>query len=110
MIILEENNRLDKNNLDIVLFEQFQSRLHSSKNTDESFKLLCAKCSYHTIEYNQWIEKGFEGNEIINIYTRNRDVLAHNNQKILSIGNLIVLVESKNTGKGFSLSEDKHFQ
>ena len=106
VVILEENNRLDKNDPDAVLFEQFLSRLRDGENTDEDFELLRTKCSYHTMGHDQWIEKGFEDNETINIYTRNKDVLAHNNRKILSVGNPIALVESENTGRGSSLSED----
>ena len=79
VIILEENNRLDLNDPDAVLFEQFLSRLHNGENTDDDFELLCTKYSYYTIEQNEWIEKGFEDNDIISIYTTNREVLAHNN-------------------------------
>ena len=57
MVILEENNRLDKNDPDAVLFEQFLSRLRNGENTDEDFELLRAKCSYHTMGHDQWIEK-----------------------------------------------------
>ena len=40
------------------------------------------------------------------MHTRNKDVLAHNDRRILSVGNPIALVESENTGRGSSLSED----
>ena len=53
MVILEENNRLDKNNPDTVLFEQLLSRLCNSENTDKNFKLLYVKYSYYTMEYNE---------------------------------------------------------
>ena len=83
----------------MVLFEQFLLRLRNGENTDNNFKLLCTKCSYYTIEHNKQIEKGFEDDNIISIYTTNREVLAYNNRKIVYIGNPIVLVESKNMGK-----------
>lgn len=62
-----------------MLFEQFLSRIRNGKNTDEDFELLRIKCSYHTITHNQWIEKGFEENEKINMCTRNKDILDHDN-------------------------------
>ena len=56
--------------------------------------------------HNEWIEKGFEDDNIISIYTTNREVLAHNNRKIVHIGNPIALVESKNIGRGTIFSDD----
>ena len=103
---MEENNRLDLNNPDAVLFEQFLSRLHNSENTNDNFELLRTKCSYYTMGHNEWIEKGFEDNDTISIYTTNREVLVHNNWKIVQVRNPIALVEGKNTGRATSLSDD----
>ena len=58
------------------------------------------------MRYDQWIEKGFEDNGMTNMRTRNKDILVHNNRKILSAGNPIALVESENTGRASNLSED----
>ena len=52
------------------------------------------------------LKKGFEDNEIINIFTANWEVLVHSNCEILNIGDPIALVESENTRKGSLLSED----
>ena len=72
-------------------------RLCNSENTNEDFELLWIKCSYYTIEHNSWIEKGFEDNNIMNIFSRNKDILSHNNRKIFSTDNPIALVKSENT-------------
>ena len=51
VVMLEENNRLDKNNLDIILFEEFLSWLHNGVNAEDDFNLLHAKCSYYSMDY-----------------------------------------------------------
>ena len=96
VVILEENNRLDKNNPVAMLFEAFLLRLCNQENADNDFELLQTKCSYRAMRHNEQIEKGFEDNETINVFATNLEDLAHNNQKILNVGNLIALVKSKN--------------
>ena len=56
--------------------------------------------------YNEQIEKGFEDDDTISIYTRNREVLVHNNRKVAQVGNPTALVESKYIGKGASFSNN----
>ena len=49
VIILEENNRLDLNDEDAVLFNNFLNRLRNGSNTEEDWDILCKKCSYCSI-------------------------------------------------------------
>ena len=67
VVILEENNRLDQNDPDTVLFEKFLSKLHNDENNNDVFELLCMKYSYYTIEHNEWIEKKFKDDDTISI-------------------------------------------
>ena len=84
----------------------FLLRLRNSENTDDDFELLRTKCSYYTIGHNEWIEKGFEDDDIISIYTTNTEVLAHNNRKVAQVGNPTALVESEYIEKGTSFSDN----
>ena len=89
-----------------MLFEAFLLRLCNQENADNDFELLQTKCSYCAMRHNEQIEKDFEDNETINVFATNLEDLAHNNQKILNVGNLIALVKSKNARKDSLLSKD----
>ena len=89
VVILEENNRLNKSDSDAVLFEEFLSRLRDGENTKSDFNILREKCSYFYMGHEKWKEKGFENDNVIHIFNTNKEVLAHNNKKLLNLKNKI---------------------
>ena len=97
MVILEENQRLDKDDPDAILFEEFLIRLRDGLNNDDDYNLLRAKCSYYSMGDTKWKNNGFDDNDTIHIYRRNSDVLSHNNERIKTVGYPIALIQSKNT-------------
>ena len=107
VVILEENNRLNKSDSDAVLFEEFLSRLRDGENTKSDFNILREKCSYFYMGHEKWKEKGFENDNVIHIFNTNKEVLAHNNKKLLNLRNKIALIECINTGNGASMNDDK---
>ena len=106
VIILEENNRLDRSDPDAVLFDEFLNRLRNRENTTEDWNLLRKKCSYCSIGHAGWVNKGFEEDNVIHLFTNNREVEQHNNMKIKKVGNPIALIESENTGRARTMKED----
>ena len=52
-------------------------------------------------------EKRFENDDVIHIFNTNKEVLAHNNKKLLNLRNKIALIECVNTGNGASMNDDK---
>ena len=81
--------------------------MHNGENTEDDWNLLRTKCSYFSMEPNGWKDNGFEEKDVIHLYTRNKDVLAKNNRRILSVGNPIVLVQCKNRGKALDFRDDR---
>jgi hypothetical protein len=106
VIILEENNRLDKNDDDAVLFDNFLNRLRDGINTEDDWNILRTKCSYCSIGHAGWVSRGFEGNDVIHLYTTNKEVSSHNHKKIMDVGNPIALIEVEHTGKGKSMKDE----
>ena len=56
---------------------------------------------------NGWKDNRFEEKDVIHLCTKNKDVLAENNRRILSVGNPIVLVQSKNRDKASVFCNDR---
>ena len=67
VIILEENNRLDCNDKDAVAFDNFLNRLRNRNNIEDDWNLLHTKYSYYSIEHAGWVNRGFEGNDVIHL-------------------------------------------
>lgn len=108
IIVLEENNRLDMNDPDAVIFDDFLMRLRDGKNTEDDWNLLRSKYSKFTMGFDEWKRRGFENEEALHLYCTNREVNNRNSQCIKALGTPIALVESENTGRRNSMSED-HF-
>ena len=83
------------------------SRLCNSECSDKDFELLHTKFSYYSMGYQKCIEKGFEDDDVMHIYTKNKELQAYNNRKILNIRNPIALIESENIGRASSISNEQ---
>eukprot|EP00978_Attheya_sp_CCMP212_P040764 scaffold226126_cov35-Attheya_sp.AAC.1 len=54
---VEKNVRIDPNDRDAVIFNDFQIRLRDGKNTEEDAKLVRKLCSRHSMSANKWKER-----------------------------------------------------
>ena len=82
MIILEKNNKLDRNDDNTVLFDNFFNRLQDRNNTEEDWNILQTKCS---IGHASWVSCSFENNDTMHLFIINKEVLSHNHRKIIDV-------------------------
>ena len=45
-----------------------------------------------------WKDNGFEDNNVMHLFCRNKDILAHNHKRMQEVGEKISLIEAENTG------------
>lgn len=103
---LDENNRLDKIDLDAVLFDKILNRLRNRVNTKDDWNILHRKCIYCSTGHTGWINRGFKNNNAMYLYITSKEVTIDNHEKIIEVGNLIALIETENTRRSKTVRED----
>ena len=59
-----ENNRLDANNPDAVMFDNFLDKLRCGENMEEDQNILREKCSLLAMGLDAWKNKGFNDDDV----------------------------------------------
>jgi len=97
---LTESNRLDKEDADAVWFDSFLERLRDGENTDDDWMCMRDLGSRDILRYEQWRQRGFANDDVVHLYTTNKEVSKRNLYCLQQKKKPIVRINSLNTGKG----------
>ena len=95
---LVENKRLDFSDPEAVRYNDFLKRVRDGKNTIEDWKYITGLCSQHSMPRSRWT--AFSGDDVVHLYTTNKEVAASNAECIKKLDSPIVKVEAEHTGEG----------
>jgi hypothetical protein len=92
------NERLDHDDADAIRFEEFLLRLRNGYCTQEDWEYIRDIASRDTVSREKW--KPFEGDDVIHLYSTNKEVNERNIECSQRVGIPIVRIDAEYTGDG----------
>ena len=99
------NERLDHDDADAIRFEEFLLRLRNGYCTQEDWEYIRDIASRDTVSREKW--KPFEGDDVIHLYSTNKEVNERNIECLQRVGNPIVRIDAEHTGDGRKASANQ---
>ena len=95
---LTENMRLDRTDPEAVRYEEFLVRNRDGANTIDDWEYITRLCSEHSMPQHEW--EDFKGDDVIHLYSTNKEVAARNADCLKRLDSPIVKVNALHTGDG----------
>ena len=101
---LIENRRLDENDPQAVRYNEFLTRNRDGANNEDDWKYIVEQCSEHSMSSER--RREFEGDDVVHLYTTNREVQERNLCCLQNLNSPIVKVEAQHTRDGRTASSN----
>ena len=102
---LIENKRLDSNDADAKRFDEFLLCLRNGDCTRNDWKYIRDIASKNTVSNEKW--EPFEGDDVIHLYSTNKEVNKRNIECLQRVGKPIVRIDAEHTGDGRKASSNQ---
>jgi len=99
-IKLIKSNRLDRSDPDALKYERFLDCLQDGKNTQNDWEYFRKLGSKESLNVSQWTSRGFNEQDTVHLYTKNREVAKRNLKCLENLRLPIVKIEANYTGGG----------
>lgn len=109
VIKLEQNKRLDGKDPDALIAAEILEGISEGELTESNFQRIIATCSKQTMGNEEWKRRGFEVDSATHLFSRNKDVLQHNHQRLQELENPILKIEAYNKTKAAKAKEVRMF-
>ena len=96
---LTECRRIQGNDASARRFYKIQMRLRDGECTAEDHKYLFENCSEQYLTREQWKERGFDGDDVVHLFSNNKDVNNYNNRRLQELGTPIIEVKATHNQK-----------
>ena len=110
VIKLEQNKRLDGKDPDALIAAEILEGISEGELTESNFQRIIATCSKQTMGNEEWTRRGFEVDSATHLFSRNKDVLQHNHQRLQQLDNPILKIEAYNKTKAAKAKKSECFQ
>jgi ATP-dependent DNA helicase PIF1 len=108
VIHLTENKRI-VNNPEAIYYDQFLTRLRDGECTYDDFQTIRTRCSRNSMTRTEWQERGFTGDNVVRLFTTNKEVNKENEKRLKALNKPIVRIDAENSNSNAKKTSSERF-